>query len=64
MIKPILQVAALGVVGVAMWKLASLFLFPVLLFVFKIALIIGLMMLAWWWINKQSRKDSPPDSAA
>lgn len=59
MIKPVLQVAALGVVGVAMWKLASLFLFPVLFVAFKIALVVGLVMAAIWWFTKQGRKDSP-----
>lgn len=59
MIKPILQLAAVGVAGVAMWKLASLFLFPVLFFVLKIALIVGIAMFAWWLINNK-KKDAPP----
>jgi hypothetical protein len=60
MSKPILQLAAVGIVGVAVWKLASLFLLPVLFFVLKIALIAGVAMFAFWWINKQSKKDTPP----
>jgi hypothetical protein len=63
MSKPILQLAAVGIVGVALWKLASLFLLPVLFFVLKIALIAGVAMLVFWWVNKQSRKkDSPPET--
>lgn len=60
MIKPVLQIAALGVVGVALWKLASLFLLPLLFLVLKIALIAGLVMAAIWWINK--KKDAPPET--
>ncbi|MGH7607955.1 MAG: hypothetical protein ACREME_11505 [Gemmatimonadales bacterium] len=59
MIKPILQLAAIGVAGVALWKVASLFLLPLFFLLFKIALIAGLVMLAIWWINKNSRKDTP-----
>jgi hypothetical protein len=62
MSKPILQLATVGIVGVAVWKLASLFLLPVLFFVLKIAFIAGFAMLVFWWINKQSKKDTPPPS--
>jgi hypothetical protein len=62
MFKPVLQLAAVGIVGIGLWKLAALFLLPVLFFVVKIGLIIGLIMLAFWFFNKKSRgkEDTPP----
>jgi hypothetical protein len=62
MLKPVLQLAAVGIVGIGLWKLAALFLLPVLFFVVKIGLIIGLIMLAFWFFNKKSRgkEDTPP----
>ncbi len=61
MIKPVLALAAVGFVGIGLWKLASIFLLPVLFFVLKIALIGGLIVLAFWWFNKRNKKeDSPP----
>lgn len=63
MLKPVLQLAALGVVGVVLWKLAAAFLLPLFFFVFKIALIVGLVMLAFWYFNKKDRRpDTPPAS--
>jgi hypothetical protein len=65
MLKPVLQLAAVGLVGIGLWKLASLFLLPVLFFVFKIGLIVGLVMLVFWFFNKKSRgkEDTPPASS-
>jgi uncharacterized membrane protein YhdT len=62
--KPVLQLAAVGLVGFGLWKLASLFLLPIVFFVFKIGLIIALVMLVFWWVNKKSRdkEDTPPAS--
>ena len=62
MLKPVLQLAAVGIVGIGLWKLAAFFLLPVLFFVVKIGLIIGLIMLAFWFFNKKSRgkEDTPP----
>jgi hypothetical protein len=62
MLKPVLQLAAVGVVGIIVWKLAAAFLLPLFFFVFKIALIVGLIMLAFWFFNKKSRgkEDTPP----
>jgi hypothetical protein len=62
MIKPVLQLAAVGIVGFGLWKLASLLLLPVLFFVVKIGLIIGVIMLAFWFFNKKARgkEDTPP----
>lgn len=62
MLKPVLQLAAVGLVGIGLWKLASIFLLPLLFFVFKIGLIVALIMLAFWFFNKKSRgkEDTPP----
>ena len=62
MLKPVLQLAAVGIVGIGLWKLAAFFLLPALFFVVKIGLIIGLIMLAFWFFNKKSRgkEDTPP----
>ena len=64
MVKPVLQLAAVGFVGVLLWKLAGAFLFPLIFLVFKIALVIGLVMLAFWYFNKKPRgkEDTPPAS--
>jgi hypothetical protein len=65
MLKPVLQLAAVGIVGIALFKLASLFLLPLFFLVFKIALIGGLIALAFWFFNKKSRgkEDTPPASS-
>ena len=62
MLKPVLQLAAVGIVGIGLWKLASIFLLPLVFFVFKIGLIVRLIMLAFWFFNKKSRgkEDTPP----
>ena len=65
MAKPLLQLAALGVAGFALWKIASIVLLPVLLFAFKIALIVGVVMLAIWFFrrndkNEKSKGDATP----
>ena len=62
MIKPILSLAAVGFVGVVLWKLAAGLLLPLFFFVFKIALIGGLIALAFWFFNKKGRgkEDTPP----
>jgi len=62
MLKPVLQLAAVGIVGIGLWKLAAIFLLPLLFFVVKIGLIVGLIMLAFWFFNKKSRgkEDTPP----
>lgn len=63
--KPVLTLAAVGIVGIALWKLAGIFLMPVLFFVLKIGLIVGLIMVAFWFFNKKDRgkEDTPPPSA-
>jgi len=62
MLKPVMQLAAVGLVGVALWKVAAAFLLPLFFFVFKIGLIVALIMLAFWFFNKKNRgkEDTPP----
>lgn len=62
MMKPVLQLAAVGIVGIVLWKLAAGLLLPLFFFVFKIALIAGLIALAFWFFNKKDRgkEDTPP----
>jgi len=65
MFKPVLQLAAVGLVGIVLWKVAAAFLFPMLFFAVKIGLIVGLIMLAFWFFNKKGRgkEDTPPASS-
>lgn len=58
MFKPVLQLAAVGLVGIGLWKIAAVFLLPVIFLLVKVALIGGLILLAFWWLNK--KKDTPP----
>lgn len=63
MFKPVMTLAAVGFVGIVLWKLAAGFLLPIFFLVLKIALIAGLVLLAFWWFNKRGRKeDTPPVS--
>ncbi len=43
MFKPILQLAAVGLAGFALWKLGSFFFIPLLFLAVKVALVIGLV---------------------
>ena len=63
--KPVLQLAAVGLVGIIALKLAAAFLLPLLFVVFKIGLIVALIMLAFWFFNKKGRgkEDTPPASS-
>jgi ABC-type uncharacterized transport system permease subunit len=60
--KPVLTLAAVGLLGIGLWKLAAMFLLPLFFFVFKVGLIIALVMLAFWFFNKKGRgkEDTPP----
>jgi len=62
--KPVLQLAAVGLIGIGLWKLAAVFLMPLLFFVFKIGLIIALVMPAFWFFKKnRGKEDTPPPAA-
>ena len=63
MFKPVMTLAAVGFVGLVLGKLAAGLLLPIFFFVLKIALIGGLVLLAFWWFKKRDRKeDTPPVS--
>lgn len=55
--KPLLQLAAVGVVAFSVWKVGSFFFFPFLLFALKVALIVGLVFLAIWFFKTRNDKD-------
>jgi hypothetical protein len=58
--KPILQLAALGVVGFALWKLGSFFLIPLIFLALKLAFIVALVLFVVWFFN---HRDKPGDSS-
>lgn len=63
MLKPVLTLAAVGFLGFALLKLLPILLLPLLgifFFVVKIAVIAGLIWLAFWFFNKRGKsKDEP-----
>jgi Flp pilus assembly protein TadB len=64
MIKPVLQLAAVGLVGVVLWKVAAGLLLPLIFVLFKVALIVGLIMFAFWFFRKdRGKEDTPPASS-
>ena len=60
MFKPVLTLAAVGFVGIVLWKIAAGLLLPVFFLVLKIGLIVGLVMLVLWYFKKDRSKDTPP----
>jgi len=54
--KPILQLAAVGVVGVILWKLLAGVLLGVLFTIFKIAFVVALVWLAIWAFKRWNDK--------
>jgi hypothetical protein len=69
MAKPVLQLAAVGFLGIALWKIISILLFPLLgaalgifFIVLKVALIAGLIYFLFWMFNK--KKSEPKDGEA
>ena len=64
MIKPVLQLAAVGLVGVILWKVAAGLLLPLVFLLFKVALVVGLIMAAVWFLRKdRGKEDTPPASS-
>lgn len=56
--KPILQLAAVGVVGVILWKLLSGVLLGLLFTIFKIAFFVALVCFGVWAFRRWSDKKS------
>jgi len=68
MSKPVLQLAAVGVVGVIVWKLFSGVLLGVVFTVLKIGFVVALALLAVWafkrWNEKQDKNEKKGDAPA
>ena len=64
MFKPILQLAAVGIVGVAAWKLFSVFLMPFVWWFVKIALLVGAVLFVVWWLRKDNNQKKDGESPA
>jgi hypothetical protein len=62
MSKPILQLAAVGLFGLALWKLGSLFFLPLVFLALKVALVVGIVLFALWFFSK--RDDKKGDAAS
>ena len=61
MLKPVLTLAAVGFAGVILLKLAAGLLLPLFFLLFKVALVIGLVMFAFWFFRKdRGKEDTPP----
>jgi predicted membrane channel-forming protein YqfA (hemolysin III family) len=63
--KPVLQLAAFGIVGVILWKLLAGVLLGVLFTVFRIAFFVALVWFAVWVFRRWSDKkkdDKPAES--
>jgi hypothetical protein len=56
--KPILQLAAVGVVGVILWKLLAGLLFGFLFTIFKIAFLVALVWFGVWAVKRWTEKKS------
>ena len=65
MLKPVLSLAAAGILGVVLWKLLGLLLLPLvgvafamLFAVIKIGLIVGLICLVMWLVRRNGHKEA------
>ena len=68
--KPILTVAAAGVLGFAIWKVLSFLLLPLLgtvlgmfFAVLKVVLVVGLVFLVLWWLRRDKKEDGEASSS-
>ena len=63
MLKPVVTLAAAGVVGIALWKILSILLLPLagmlfglLLTVLKVGLLVALVMFAVWLFRRKDKE--------
>lgn len=61
MAKPVLQLAAIGVVGVVLWKLLAGVVFGLLFTIIKIAFIVGLICFGVWAFRRFWSEKKPDD---
>jgi len=55
MSKPLLQLAALGIAGLAIWKVGSFFLLPLIFLAVKIAFVVALVLFAIWFFKRNDK---------
>ena len=58
--KPIVQLAAVGVVGVVLFKLAALLFLPLLAILFKVALVLALVFFFMRLLKKNKKDGEAP----
>jgi len=70
MLKPVLQLAAVGVVGALVWKLAAFLLLPLLgtalgfvFLIVKIVLVVGIVAFLFWLFNRKTSGGDLKDEA-
>jgi len=70
MLKPVFQLAAVGVLGFAAWKLFSFLLVPLfgtllglVFLVVKVALIVAVVYLVWRWLKKEKGGEATSEPA-
>ena len=63
MLKPVVTLAAAGVIGIALWKILSILLLPLagmlfglLLTVLKVGLLVALVMFAVWLFRRKDKE--------
>jgi hypothetical protein len=56
MSKPLLQLAALGLLGLSLWKVGAFFFVPLLFLALKIALVVGIVLFAVWLFRRNDGK--------
>jgi len=62
--RPVIGLAAVGLLGFAFWKVARIFFLPLFMMALKVAFVIGLVMLAMWWLKKNQRDKKDGDAPA
>jgi len=67
MLKPVFQLAAVGVLGVVVWKALSVFMLPLLGallgILLKVALLVGIGFLVMWLLRKPKDEPTKDDEA-
>ena len=59
MLKPVLQLAAVGIAGVVLFKLAALIFLPILAILFKVALVAALFFFLMKLFRKRKDGEAP-----